>query len=166
MGALAREGLVHRQPRAKPSDIPPPDRDYLTFAPRGITSTVQQHRVLRFLRLLPYRRSQRRFRSPCVGPMNTALKRLMLSRVTPGVIQSTLTFVRLFRLSLPLPVFKRLFLFSHPRGTPGSSAAVLQSLVMLNTRRSCATQPTYPSPLGHVVSQFLVFRPNMMCTMG
>ena len=77
-----------------------------------------------------------------------------------------LNIIRLFRFSLPLPVFGRLFLSIQPRGhkptapvmycaiyqAPGSSAAVFQSPVMRNIRRSSATQSVYfsPSPPGHV----------------
>ena len=69
-----------------------------------------------------------------------------------------LNVVRLFRFSLPLPVFGRPFLSPPPRSpslylqppshtvlcqTPGSSAAVLQSPVMPNSRRSSATQSVH-----------------------
>ena len=60
-----------------------------------------------------YRHSRRRLGSPWVDPINAALKRLKLATVTLG---ATSTLSRLFRFSLPLPVFGRLFIFLHPRG--------------------------------------------------
>ena len=75
-----------------------------------------------------------------------------------GHPRCNLNLVRLFRFSLPLPVFRRLFLFPRPRGpilylqlpshtvldqTQGSSAVVLQFPVMRNTRQSFATQSVH-----------------------
>ena len=70
-----------------------------------------------------------------------------------------LNLVRLFRFSLLLPLIGRIFLFAHPRGhkpttpflyrvlyhAPELSAAVLQSPVTPNSRRSSATQSVYTS---------------------
>ena len=84
-----------------------------------------------------------------------------------------LNLIRLFRFYFPLPVFGRIFLFLPPRGytptapvtycvlyqAPGSRAAVFQSPVMPNSRRSSATQSVYyfsfpPGPRFPVFSNF------------
>ena len=62
-------------------DPPPPDRNYLAFAPEGVmASTTPYSQGFRFL----CRHSRRRLGSPWVGPINAALKRLKLATVTPG----------------------------------------------------------------------------------
>ena len=80
-----------------------------------------------------------------------------MSQASQGQPRCSLNLVRVSSLSLSLPFFGRLFLFPRPRGqniyiplripvlyqTPGSSAAVLQSPVMSNTRQSSATQSVH-----------------------
>ena len=71
--------------------------------------------TLRVSASILYRRNGRRLGNRWVGTINAALKRLKLPPVTPG---STLNVVRLFRLSLPLPFFRRImFLFSLEHAT-------------------------------------------------
>ena len=100
-----------------------------------------------------YRHSRRHLRSPWVGPINATLKRLKLTTVTPGAT-STLS---ASSASLFLCRCSNAFSssFTHPAinlqppsrsvlyQTPGSSAAVLQSPVMPNNRRSSATQSVH-----------------------
>ena len=91
-----------------------------------------------------------------------------------------LNLIRLFRFSLPLQVFGRLFLFFHPRGhkptasrtvlyqAPGSSAAVFQSPVMPNSRRSSATQAvhsfSFPPGLVTLGQQYNIGRNPPLCS--
>ena len=68
-------------PPAASHPIPPPRRNYLEFAPKGVASTTL--RTFKSFRLL-YRHSRRRLGSPWVSPINAAPKRLKLDTVTPG----------------------------------------------------------------------------------
>ena len=70
-----------------------------------------KHHLLRGFRL-PHRHSRLRFGSPWAGPINAALNRLKLA--TAISVRCNLKLVCLFGLSLPLPVFGRIFLFSSP----------------------------------------------------
>ena len=117
-----------------------------------ITSTTER-RNLKVFRLL-YRPSQRRLGSPWVSPINATLKRLKLATATSGAT-STLSASSAYLLLCWL--FSDDFFYFptnaamnlQPRShtvlcqTPGSSAAVLQSPVMPNTRRSSATQSVH-----------------------
>ena len=132
---------------------PSPDRNH---APKRIASTTPYSQGFRFL----YRHSRRRSGSPWVGPINAALKHLKLATVTPGAT-STLSAssvpLFLYRCSgafsssfthaaINLQPLSRTVLYQ----TPGSSAAVLHSPVMPNSRRSSATQSVhyFSFPLG------------------
>ena len=97
---------------------------------------------------LLYQRSQRRFGTPWVGPINAALKRLQLATVVHPTCN--LNLVRLFCLSFLLSIFGgRFFLLPNPSyasinlqpashtllyRTPRSSAAMLRSPAMSNTQ--------------------------------
>ena len=77
---LGRESLVYRQPRAIRYP-PPPDRNYLEFAPKDIVSTAPYSRSFRFL----CRHSRHRLGSTWVGSIDADLKYLKLAAtVTPG----------------------------------------------------------------------------------
>ena len=145
--ALAKEGLAYRQPWAIRY---PPGSQLLT--PRIFT---QRHRPISTTPAqgfeaasLLYQRSQRRFGTPWVGPINAALKRLQLATVVHS--RCNLNLVRLFCLSFLLSIFGgRFFLLPNPSyasinlqppshtllyRTPRSSAAMLQSPGMSNTQ--------------------------------
>ena len=102
------ESFVCHQPRAIRY---PPNRNYLAFAPKGVASATPYSQGFRLL----YRRTVDAAWGVCpwVGPIHAALKNLKLATVTSG---ATFNLVRLFRFSLPLPVFERFFLFLRPRG--------------------------------------------------
>ena len=85
-----------------------------------------------------HRHSRRRLGSPWVCPINAALKRLKVAAVTPDAT-STLSASRVFRFSLPLPVFGRLFLFLHPRGHKPS--APFTYCAILGPRVKCVWLP-------------------------
>ena len=140
----------------QPSDTPP-DRNYLVFAPKGITSTTPYSQGLRFL----YRHSLSHLGSPWVGPIKAALKHLKLATVTPGatsIWSASSASIFLCRCS---NAFSSSFTHTainlqSPSRTalhqiPGSSAAVLQSTVIPNnSRRSSATHSVhyFSFPLG------------------
>ena len=130
--------------------VPSPDRNH---APIRRASTTRYSQGFRFL----FRHSRRRLGSPWVGPINAALKRLKLATVTPGATSTlSASSASLFPCHRYY-VLGRLFIFLHPRGhkptapftycaiyqTLGSSAAVVQSPVMPNSRRSSATQSVH-----------------------
>ena len=132
--------MVHRKPRAKPSDAPPGSQ---LLIPRMFT---QRHTVTS----IPY--SQGSYASLAAQP--TPLREFLgrsnqcgseTSKASDGHPRCSLNFVILLCPSLPLPVFGRLLFFPRPRvhKTPVSSAAVLQSPVMSNTRRFSATHSVY-----------------------
>ena len=126
--------------------IPSPDRHH---APKRIASTTPYSQGFRFL----YRHSRRRLGSPWIGPINAALKRLKLATVTSGAtstLSASSASLFLCRCSdafsssfthaaIHLQPPSRTVLYQ----TPGLSAAVLQSPVMPNSRRSSATQSVH-----------------------
>ena len=124
--------------------IPSPNRKH---APRRIASTTPYSQGFRLL----FRYSRRRLRSSWVGPINAALKRLKLATVTPSAT-STLSSAHLFlcRCSdASSSSFTHVTVNLHPPSrtvlyqAPGSSAAVLQSPVMTDSRRFSATQSVH-----------------------
>ena len=151
--------------------IPPPSPGsqlpYLTFTPRGIASTT------------PYSQGSQNSLSVQPKPLRESLDRFnqrsfetsQSSYGHPGC-NLNLNLVRLFRLSLFLCLFLPLFghiSFSLVRAALNlqppshtelyqktrSSAAVLQSPVMPNTRRSLATQSVHSFSPAHVVPRSL-----------
>ena len=120
-----------------------PDRNH---APKRMASTTPYSPRFRFL----YRHSRRHLGDSWVGPIKAPLKRLQLATVTPGAT-STLS-----SSSISLFLCRCSDAFSSPFNhaavnlqppsrtvlyqTPRSSAAVLQSPVMPNSRKSSATQ--------------------------
>ena len=137
--ALAREGLVYRQPRA----IRYPHGSHLPRICTQRHNIYAQHRILRDSRL-SYRHSRRYLGSPWFGPTNEALKCLKLAAVNPGTtltLSTSSAYVLFHRRS---DAFS--FSFAHAAinsqspshtvlyQTPGSSPAVLQSPVMSNAR--------------------------------
>ena len=128
----------------EPSDTPP-DRNYHAFAPKSINSIYNS--VLSGFQVSLLAQS---------GPLGESLSRSnqrgsKTSQACYSHPTCNLNLVCLLCLSLPLPVFGRLFLFLHPRvqkpttaftyravPDPRSSAAVLQSPVIPNSRRSSA----------------------------
>ena len=139
----------HSIERAAASHPIPLDRNDLTFAPKDIASTTPHSQDFRFL----YRHSRRRWGSPWVGPINAALKRLKLATVTPGATSTLSASSASLFLCRCSDAFSSSFthaainLQPPPRDAlsqvPGSSAAVLQSPVMPNSRRSSATQSVH-----------------------
>ena len=125
--------------------MPPSDRNYLALAPKDITSRISYSKG-----------SQASLSAQQPAPLGESLgcsnrHSFKTSKASSGHPRCSLNLVHLFYLSL-LPVFRRIFLFLHPCGdkpatsshtvlyqTPGSSAVILQSLVMPNTQRSSAT---------------------------
>ena len=142
--AFDRESSVYRQQRG--IRYPPPDCNYLAFAPEVIAPTTPYSQHFKSL----YRHSRRRLGNPWVGPINAALKHLKLATVTPGSILNLSASSASFFLCRCPDAFYSFFTHAainlQPPSltvlyqTPGSKAAVLQSLVMSNSRRSSATQ--------------------------
>ena len=135
--------------------IPSPDRNH---APKRIASTTPYSQGFRLF----YRHSRRRLGSPWVGPINAALKCLKLATVTPGATSTLpVSSASLFlcRCSEAFPfsfTHAAINLQPHSRAVlyqaPESSAAVSQSPVMPNSRRSSAMQSVhyFSFPPAHV----------------
>ena len=126
--------------------MPSLDREQLAFVPKDITSTTpysQGFQALLSAQPTPLRESLG------VGPINAALKRLKLPTVTPGATLVLSTSLFLYRFSgafysslthaINLQTLSHTVLYK----TPGSSAAVLQSPVIPNIRRSSAPQSVH-----------------------
>ena len=117
-----RKSLIYRQPRAIPY---PHDRNYLAFAPRGITSKTpfsQNFQISLSTQLTPHGQS--------LGRSNQRSSKI--SQASYSHPRGNLNLVRLFRF-FPLPVFGCLSLFLHPRDhkptTPFTYRAVLDPRV-------------------------------------
>ena len=122
--------------------IPSPDRNHASKRRSFRTPYSQGFRFL-------YRHSRCRLGSPSIGPINAVLKRLKLTTVTPGstsTLSASSTSLFLCRCSdafsycfthadINLQPPSRSVLYQ----TPGSSAAVLHSPIMPNSRRTAAT---------------------------
>ena len=103
-GALTRKGLVYRYIASRePSEPPPPDRKYLAFEPRRTTSTT------------PYPQGVQASLLARPMPLQKSLGRSNLQSSKASQASYDPRRCNLFHLSLPLPVFGRLFLFPHPR---------------------------------------------------
>ena len=92
----------------EPSD-PPPDRNYHAYAQKGITSTTS------------YSQGFEASLSAQPTPLGESLgwsnqRSPKTSQACYGHPRCNLNLVRLLRFSLPLPVFRGLFLFPLPRG--------------------------------------------------
>ena len=135
-------------------DTPPGSQLYricthIAFVPEGIVSRTPCSEGFRFL----YRHSRCRLRSPWNGPFNAALQHLSPDTVTPGATSTfpacspSLFLCRYSGAFLPSFTYAAINLQPPPHTvlyqTPGSSAAVLQSPVMPNSRRSSATQSVH-----------------------
>ena len=132
-----------------PSDTPPRITTISHLHPKKDMASTTLSEVFIFL----YRYSRRRLGSPWVGPTNAAPKRLKLVTVTLCAISTlSASFASLFLCRCTdafssSPTYAAINLQPPSRTvlhqTPRSSAAVLQSLVMPNSRRSSATQSVH-----------------------